>query len=107
MIYEYKQSIKTNDNQNALFSHMLELKHTFNFSQATLIKPIQCKKYQRLLESAVISKTNHIKQRPGFYQISPYLANMILSENKIKVQFKCQTVLFDPLIGPDQVQEWT
>ena len=32
------------DNQNALFSHMLDLKHTFNFSQTTLIKPIHSKK---------------------------------------------------------------
>ena len=43
--------------------------YTFNFSQATLIIPIHCKKFRRLLESAVISKTNYIKQRPGFYQI--------------------------------------
>ena len=33
-IYEHKWSIKTNDNWNGLFSHMLELKHTFNFFQA-------------------------------------------------------------------------
>ena len=42
-----------------------------------------CKKSRRLLESAVISKTNHIKQHLGFYQISPYPANIIL--NKIKI----------------------
>ena len=58
-IYEHKWSIKANDNQNALFFHMLELKHTFDFSQATLIRPIHYKTSRRLLESAVISKTNH------------------------------------------------
>ena len=42
---EHKQSIKTNDDQNNLFSLMLKLKHTFNFSQADLIKPIHCKKF--------------------------------------------------------------
>ena len=48
-IYEHKQSIKTNDDQNTLFSHMLELKHTFNFSQATLIKPAKnLKDYKNL-----------------------------------------------------------
>ena len=73
-IYEQKRSIKTNDDRNALFSHMLEFKHTFNFPQAIQIKPIHSKNSWRLLESAAISKTNHIKQRPGFYQISPYLA---------------------------------
>ena len=34
-IYDHKWSIETNDNQNALFSHMLKLKHAFSFSQAT------------------------------------------------------------------------
>ena len=74
-------------NQNKwlkLFSSTLELKYTFNFSQATLIKPIHCKKSQRLLESAVISETNHIKQCSGFYQILPYLANIILKKKKKK-----------------------
>ena len=86
IIYEHKRSIKTNNDRNALFSHMLKLKHTFNFSQVTLIKPIQCKKSRRLLESAVISKTSHKKQRPSFYQISPYQVNIILNENKIKIE---------------------
>ena len=65
---------------------MLDLKHTFDFSQVTLIKPIDCKKSRRLFESAAISKTKHIKQRPGFYQISPYLADIILHENKIEIE---------------------
>ena len=43
-IYEHKRSIKLNDDRNALFSHMLDLKDTFNFSQATLIKTLHCKK---------------------------------------------------------------
>ena len=43
-------------------------------------------KHRRLLESAVIFKTNHTKQRQGFYQISPNLANIILNENKIKIE---------------------
>ena len=38
--------------------HMLELKHPFDFSQATLIKPIHSKTSRRLLEFAIISKTN-------------------------------------------------
>ena len=31
-IYTHKWSITTNDNQNTLFFHVSELKHTFNFS---------------------------------------------------------------------------
>ena len=72
-IYEHKRSIKTHDDRNALFSYMLDLKHTFNFSQITLIKFIHYKKCRSLLESAVISKTNHLKQWPRLYKISPYL----------------------------------
>ena len=85
-IYEHQRSIKANDDRNFLFFHLLELQHTFDLSQATLIKPTHSKTSRRLLESAVISKRNHIKQRPGFYQISPYLANIILNENKIKME---------------------
>ena len=64
---------------------MLDLKHTFNFSQATLIKPIHCKKICRLLESTVFSKIKHIKQRPRFFQILPYL-DIILHENNLKIE---------------------
>ena len=32
------------------------------------------------------SKTNHIKQRPVFYQISSYLEDIILHENNIKIE---------------------
>ena len=75
---------------------MLELKHIFDFSQVTLIKPIHCKTSWKLLESAVISKTNHIKQRPGFYQLSPHLENIILYENKIKTDmFVYMKVILD------------
>ena len=66
-IHGYKWSIKINDDWNALSFQVLELKQTFNFSQAVLIKPIHCKKSQRLLESMDISKTNHVEQHPGFY----------------------------------------
>ena len=83
-IYENKRSIKLNDDRNALFSHVLDLKHTYKFSQAALIKAIYCKKSCRLLESAFISKTKHIKQRSRFFQISPYFSDTICHENNIE-----------------------
>ena len=43
-------------------------------------------KSRRLLESAIISKTNHIRQHSGFYQFSPYLVNIVLRENNIKIE---------------------
>ena len=62
------------------------MERKFNFSQATRIKPIHYKKCYRLLESTLIFKTNHIKQCPGFYKISPYLADIMLDENNIKIE---------------------
>ena len=69
------------------FPHMLDFKDTFNFSQATLIKPIHCKKSNRLLESTIISHSKHIiKQRHDFNQISLYLADIILHEINIEIE---------------------
>ena len=63
---------------------MLDLKDTFNFSQAALMKPLHCKNSHWLPESAFISQFNPFKQQSGFYQISPYLADIILRENNTK-----------------------
>ena len=55
-----------------LFSHMLDLARTLNFSQATLIKPIHNKKSHRLLEIAVIFKMKCISSSsPGFIRFLP------------------------------------
>ena len=85
-IYEHKRYIKTNDDRNNLFFQMIVLKRRLSFPQVILIKPMHCKKSQRLLESAVMSKTKYIKQRLGSYHISPYLANIILNDNKRKIE---------------------
>ncbi len=56
----------------------------YESSQATLIKLIQSKIFPRLLETEVISKSKNIEQWSGFYQISPFLADIILCENNIE-----------------------
>ena len=67
------------------FLHMLDFKNTFNFSQATLIKPIPCWN-SSLFESVIISHSNNaIKQCPGFLHISLCQANIILQENNIEI----------------------
>ena len=71
------------------FSPTLYLKRTFIFPKPlyTLQKATNTlQKSHRLLESAVIPISNHIPQRLGFYLISPYLANIILHENNIKIE---------------------
>ena len=85
-IYERKRSIKLNDDQNVLFSHRLEIKQIFNFSLATLIEVTRCRKSRRWLKYAIIIKTKYFKVRPGFYQISPSLAAIILNENNINIE---------------------
>ena len=65
------------------FSPMLDLKQFF--PRQWLNPYIAKKKSHWLLESAVISISNHIPQRPEFQQISPNLANIILHENNIKI----------------------
>ena len=49
--YEHKQSIKLNDGRNDRLTYILDLSHTFQISQATLMKHIHCKNpldYQNL-----------------------------------------------------------
>ena len=90
---------------------MLELKNTFDFSQVTLSKPIQCKTSWILPEAMVIAKTNDIKQHPCFYQISPQLVNIILNENKIDQRKKekrffstlCHHTFENPFAFPDHL----
>ena len=83
-IYEHKRSIKLNDDRNALFSHMLDLKHTFHFSQDTFIKPIHCQKTPQTNRISSHFPKKHIKHRPGFYKISPHLAVIMLYEDNDK-----------------------
>ena len=85
-IYEHKLSIKLDDDRNAFFYNILDLKQTFNFPQATQIKPINCKISPRLLQSAAISKTKYIQQRPRFNQIPSFLADIMLHENNIEIE---------------------
>ena len=75
---------------------MLELKHRFNFSQAILIKPIYWKKFRRQLESAVIYKTNHVKQRSGFYHTRRHYTKRKQNQNIKRIEdisSFCATIL--------------
>ena len=82
---EHKRDIKNNNPVNALFSHILQHDHSFNFKHAKLIKFIQNKSFRRLLESALITNSNTIKQRNGFYNLSPLISKIILNEQNINL----------------------
>ena len=89
-IYEHKRSIKLNDDRNAPFSYVLNLKNTFNFSQTTLTKPLHCKKpkktnkKQKKKKTADYSNLQSFPKKPNL--ISPYLADIKLHEKYIKIQ---------------------
>ena len=91
--YDWKKNLRTQTiNQNKKLSKIPFLPHVKvqthihlfpnHSNQSHTMKKIS----RRQLESVVISKTNNIKQRPGFYQILPYLENIILNKNIIKIK---------------------
>ena len=55
-----------------------------NFSQSTLIKPIICKNPADLIRICSHFQNRPQKQRPGFYLILPYDADIMLNENNIR-----------------------
>ena len=62
-----------------------------DFTNATIIINIHDKKLRKLVESAVINVTDHIKQRPGSYHLTKYLSSVIVKQEhlhgRIKVDF--------------------
>lgn len=62
-LYEHKRDVKNNNTLNAIFCHIMENDHRFDFNNVTLLKPIHNKSTHRLIESPLISQsTNTIKQ---------------------------------------------
>ena len=84
-INEHKRSIRRGESTNALFNHIHTKNHTPDFKNARMIKYIHDQRKRRIIEASVIQATKSMKQRPGFYMLSPQITNQIREENKIKV----------------------
>ena len=84
-IKEHKRSIRRGESTNALFNHIHTKNHTPDFKNARMIKYIHDQRKRRIIEASVIQATKSMKQRPGFYMLSPQITNQIREENKIKV----------------------
>ena len=67
---------------------MIDLKHTFNFLKPLKSNPCFAKKKKITADHKNLQsfpKENALKQRPVFYQISSYFADIILYKN-IKIE---------------------
>jgi len=82
-IREHKRDIRNGQMNNALTKHISETNHSFNFKESKLLVRIHNKNERKIVESSTISIFNTIKQRPGFFLLSPYLSKIVLMNYKI------------------------
>ena len=71
---------------NDLVKHNLETNHNFDFEDFKMLVYIHNKKYQKIIESSIISNHNTVKQKLGFFQfvsLSLYLVKLVLKSYKI------------------------
>ena len=69
--------------KNALFQHISQSNHKFDFNFAKILIYIHNKRLRRIIEAAAISLCNSLNTRPGFYNSSPYLSKSILNSYNI------------------------
>ena len=83
-IYEHKRALQIDDQLNALVGHRNKYDHNFNLKKTQMIKYIHQSSKRKCIEAILISKLNTIEQRPGFFQLTDRLNNIILKQEKIK-----------------------
>ena len=74
---EHKRDQRNGNLNNALFLHISQSNHNFDFNSAKMLIYIHNKSLRRIFEATVISLFNSLNTRPGFYNISPYLSKSI------------------------------
>ena len=80
---EHKRDIRIGNSNNALFLHISQHNHNFDFNSAKMLTYIHNKNLRRIFQAAAISFFNSLNTRPGFYNISPYLSKHILNSYNI------------------------
>ena len=80
---EHKRDIRIGNLNNALFQHISQSNHNFDFNSAKMLIYIYNKRLRRIFEAAAISFFNSLNTRPGFYNISLYLSKSILNSYNI------------------------
>ena len=82
-VKEHKRDIRIGNSNDALFLHISQSNHNFDFNSAKMLTYIHNKNLRRIFEAAAISFLNSLNTRPGFYNISPYLSKHILNSYNI------------------------
>ena len=80
---EHKRDIRIGNLNNALFQHISQSNHNFNFNSAKMLIYIYNKRLRQIFKAGAISLCNSVNTRPGFYDISPYLSKSILNSYNI------------------------
>ena len=79
-IKEHKRDFKSSNFSNTLVIQNISKNHKFDFQHSNTITFIHDKNKHRIIESSAISHYNTIEQRPGFFNISPYLAKIMMKD---------------------------
>ena len=79
---------KSRNTSSYLVSHNILTSHAVDFQNSTIIPYINDKDKHRISEAWSICTFNTIFQRPGFYEISPFFAKMMLKDFKICSQYQ-------------------
>ena len=79
----HDRALKIHDRLNALVVHRESTHHAIDLKGAKIICNVTDVTKRRIIEAAAIDRATTMKQRPGFYNISPYISEMILKENKV------------------------
>ena len=80
---EHKRDRRIGNLNNALFLHISQSNHNFDFNSAKMLIYIHNKSLRRIFEPTAISLFNSLNTRSGFYNISPYLSKSILNSYNI------------------------
>ena len=70
---EHKRDIRIGNLNNALFQHISQSNHNFDFNSAKMLIYIHNKRLRRIFEAVAISFCNSLNTCPGFYNIFPLL----------------------------------
>ena len=82
-LQQHDRALKIHDRINALVVHRKSTHHAIDLKGAKIICNVTDLTKRRIIEAAAIDRATTMKQRPGFYNISPYISEMILKENKV------------------------
>ena len=80
---KHKRNIRIGKLNNAIFQHISQSNHIFDFNPAKMLIYIHNKRLRRIFKAGPISLCNSVNTRPGFYNISLYLSKFILNSYNI------------------------